>query len=103
MSCNCKSNGSCWLSSLDVCWEVDFVRQFADVHFESVLNLIQDLGVGLGGHEGDGQTLGAESAGAGHAMEVSVGVLGHVVVENNIHSLDVHPTAKQVGCHQNAL
>ena len=36
-------------------------------------------------------------------MQVSVGVLGHVVVEDDVDALDVHSTAKQVGGDQNPL
>lgn len=35
-----------------------------------------------------------------HPVEVGVRVLGHVVVEGDVDSLDVHPSAKQVGGHQ---
>lgn len=33
-------------------------------------------------------------------MEVSVRVLGHVVIEDDVDPLDVHPSAKEVGGHQ---
>ena len=36
-------------------------------------------------------------------MEVSVGVFWHVVVEDDVHALDVHAAAEQVGGNQNAL
>ena len=36
-------------------------------------------------------------------MQVGVGVLGHVVVEHDVDSLDVHASAEQVGGDQNAL
>ena len=45
------------LASLDVGREVDLVGQLGDVHLEPLLHLVQDLGVRLLGHEGDGQTL----------------------------------------------
>ena len=35
-------------------------------------------------------------------MQVGVGVLWHVVVEDDVDPLDVHPSAKQVGGHQDA-
>ena len=34
-----------------------------------------------------------------HSVEVSVGVLGHVIVEDDVDSLYVHATTKQVGGH----
>ena len=36
-------------------------------------------------------------------MEVGVGVLRHVVVEDDVHALDVHPAAEQVRGDKNAL
>ena len=35
-------------------------------------------------------------------MEVGVGVLRHVVVEDDVDALNVHASAKQVGGHQDA-
>lgn len=35
-----------------------------------------------------------------HPVKVSVRVFWHVIVEGNIDSLDVHPSSKQVGGHQ---
>ena len=36
-------------------------------------------------------------------MQVGVGVLGHVVVEDNVDSLNVHTTAKQIRGNQYSL
>ena len=47
--------------------------------------------------------LGAETSSTSDAMKVGVGVLGHVVVEHNVHTLYVHATAEQVGGDQNSL
>ena len=44
-------------STLDVSGEVNFFREFGDVDLESVLNLVEDLGVSLVGHKGDGEAL----------------------------------------------
>ena len=48
------------LSSLDVGWEINLIRQLSDVHLEPLLHLIEGLGVGLVTDKGDGQTLGAK-------------------------------------------
>ena len=91
------------LSSFNVCAQINLVRQLSDVHLEPVLHLVEDLGVALVTDEGDGQTLGSESASSGHSVQVGVGILGHVVVEDDVDSLDVHATTKQVGGHQDPL
>ena len=36
-------------------------------------------------------------------MQVGVGVLGHVVVEDNVDTLDIHATTEQVGGNQDSL
>eukprot|EP00959_Pyramimonas_sp_CCMP1952_P116839 2442227-Pyramimonas_sp.AAC.2 len=51
------------------------------------LHSVEHLGVLGRGHEGDGQTLGAEATGAAHAVEICVGALGHVVVQHDVHTL----------------
>ena len=38
-----------------------------------------------------------------YAVEVHVGGLGHVVVEDNVDTLNVHAAAKQIRGHQDAI
>merc|ERR1719278_2196712 len=97
--------GSSWLTltTFNVTAEVDLIWELRDVHFESVLDLVEDLGVTLVRHEGDCETLGSKSSSPGHSVEVGVSVLGHVVVENNIDPLDVHATPEEVGGHEDPL
>jgi len=47
--------------------------------------------------------LGTESSGSCDTMQVGVGVLGHVVVEDDVDTLDVHATAEQVGRDEDSL
>ena len=91
------------LSSLNVTAQINLIRQLSDVDLEPILNLVENLGVTLITHKGDGQPLGAESSSPGNPVEVGVSVLGHVVVEDDVDTLDVHPAAEQVGGHQNSL
>ena len=97
-----KSSLPC-LTSFDVRADVDFVGEFGDVDFEPILDFVEGFGVRLVGNHGDGQTLGAETARTRHAMEIGVGIFGHVVVEHDVHSLDIHTTTEQIGGHQNTL
>ena len=46
--------------ALTVAGDVNFIRQFSDVHFKSVLNRVENFSISLVSHKGDGQTLGAE-------------------------------------------
>ena len=47
--------------------------------------------------------LGTKAACAGNTMQVRVRVLRHVVVEHDIHALDIHAATEQVGGDQNTL
>ena len=38
-----------------------------------------------------------------YSVKVSVRVLGHVIVEDNVNSLDIHPSPKEVCCYQDTL
>ena len=91
------------LAAFNVTAQVDLVWELRDVHLEPVLDLVEDLGVALVRHEGDGETLGSKPASSGNTMKVGVSVLGHVVVEHNVDSLNVHATAEEIGGHEDSL
>merc|ERR1712038_622590 len=91
------------LTAFDVRRQVNLLRKFLYIHFETVLHFIQDLGILFVRYKSDGQTFRAKTAGAGYTMQVSICVLGHVVVENDVDPFDVHASAEQVGGHQNSL
>jgi len=88
---------------LTICGQINLLRQFADVHIETILYFVKYLGIVLVRNKGNGQSLGTEATSTGHAMQVGVGILGHIVVEHNVNSLNVHAATKEVGGHQNAL
>lgn len=47
--------------------------------------------------------IGSRKYGLTDSVEVCVRILWHVVVENNVDSLNVHASAKQVGCNKDPL
>jgi len=55
------------------------------------------------GDEGHGEALGAEAAGAADSVEVLVALVGEVVVDHDVHALDVDAAAEQVGGDQDPL
>jgi len=85
------------LTALDVSTDVDFLRELSDLDLESILDRLRGLGVLLVGDEGDGETLGTESTRSRNSVQVGVGVFGHIVVEHDVHSLDIHATTEKVG------
>ena len=36
-------------------------------------------------------------------MQIGVAIIGHVIVEDDVDSLDIHAATKQIGGHQDAL
>jgi hypothetical protein len=53
---------------------LDSVGQGGDGHREALLDLLQDLLVGLGRDKRDGETLGTETTGTTDAVQVRVGI-----------------------------
>merc|ERR1712212_393469 len=43
-----------------------------------------------------------KTTGTCHSMKVSIGIFGHIVIENNVDTLNIHSTAEQVGRNQYA-
>jgi len=92
-----QNHRSFCLTSLDVSTDVDFLWELSDLDLESILDRLGGLGVLLVGDEGDGETLGTESTSSRNSVQVGVGVFGHIVVEHDVHSLDIHTTTEKVG------
>ena len=75
-----------------------------NLHLESLLNLFKDLVVFWAAHEADSQTLGSESSGSAHSVQVGVRVLWHVKVEDYVDLLDVNTSSEDVsGDHDSVL
>src|SRR3546814_97420 len=82
---------------------LDLVRQLRNVHFESLLDLLQPLLVLSAADERDGQTLGSETTSTTDAVQVLVAVVWEIVVDHNVHTLDVDTTAEKVGGDEDTL
>lgn len=82
---------------------VDIVGQLRHLNLKARLHIVERVGVLVRRDKGNGQTLGAKTASAGNAVQVRVGRVGHVVVDNNVNTLNVHATAKDVSRDENAL
>merc|ERR1719273_1139728 len=96
-------DSSCPLATLNVTAQVDLIWELRDVHLEPVLDLVEDFCIALVRHKGDGETFGSKPSSPGHSVQVGVSVLGHVVVEDNVDSLNVHATTEEVGGDKDSL
>lgn len=68
-----------------------------NLDLEALLNSLELGQVVLSTHEGDRETLGSESAGTTHSVEVGVGLGGHIIVEDHVDLFDVDAPAEDVG------
>lgn len=71
--------------------------------FESLLNLLENLLVLLRAHKGDGKTLGTETTGTTDTVEVGAGIVGQIVVDGQVDSLNVDTTSEDISGDTDAL
>ena len=79
-----------------------FLRDSWDVDDKSALDLVEDLSIFLRGDEGESQTLGTESTGTTDPVQVSVCAFGHVIVDNDVDTLNINTSSNQVSGHHDA-
>jgi len=88
--------------SFDVTAHLDLFWEFFDLNLESALDLFKDFGVIFGADETDGKTFGTESTGSCYSMEISIRVLWHIVVKNDVNSLNIDTSSKKIGGNQDS-
>lgn len=84
---------------------IDLFRQFRNADFESVLDRFQCLLVFICADERNSQTFGAKTSGSGDTMKILIRrffissrvIVGKVIVNDNIHTADIHSSTEQVG------
>lgn len=64
---------------------------------EALLDRLEDSLVVWAAHKRDTETLGSETTGTTDAVEVGIGLVGHVVVDGHVDALDVDTTTEDVG------
>jgi hypothetical protein len=90
-------------SVVHVAGGVDSGWQFADFHFEALLDLSQNFFVLGRLHERNRETLGSESAGTTNPVQIFVALLGHVEVDYDVDLLDIDSAAKKLSRNQDAI
>jgi hypothetical protein len=83
-----------------VCSETKYLRES---HFESLLDLLQDLLVAVIADERDSQTLGTESTSTTDTVEIRVGIRRQIVVDGEVDTLDINTTAKHISSDADSL
>jgi len=68
-----------------------------DLDDETRLNIVQDCGVNIRRDERDGQSFGSKSTSTADPVEVSIGALWHIIIDDHVDAFDIDTTAKEVG------
>jgi hypothetical protein len=74
-----------------VLWEL------GDLGCEALFNGLENSLVVGAADKRDTQTLGTETTGTTDTMQVSISLVGHVVVDGNVDALDIDTTTEDVG------
>merc|ERR1711935_642856 len=90
-------------SAVEVRGGVDLLGHGIDVHLEAILHNLQHGFVLFCGHEAQSQPLGSKAASAADAVQVRVTIIWHVVVDDNVDTLNIDTTAEQVGADHDTL
>lgn len=80
---------------------VDVLRNGRNFRIQLIFNLEQMMLIALG-DEVDGEAEVTESTGSANSMEVGLGVLGVVEVDDDVDGEDVDTTSEQISAHQAA-
>ena len=81
---------------------VDNRGQLTDADLKTLLDLLERVAILVRAHERDGETLGTESAGTAHSVQVGVSVAWHVEVEHDVDLLNIDTTAEELSGDEDA-
>lgn len=70
--------------------------EFGKRNFEALLNRLKNSLILRAADEGDTETLGSETTGTTDTVEVRISLVGHVVVNGDVDTLNVDTTTKNV-------
>merc|ERR1719277_1387498 len=94
--CRAPSLSIMGTSRIQVGRGVDLAGHLTNVNLKTLLHLFQHCCILLCGHECQSEALGAKATCPAHAVEVRVAVIRHVVIDDNVHPLDVDAAAEKV-------
>ena len=72
-------------------------------NFESLLDRLQNLLIGISTNERDGKTLSTESASTTDTVEVRISVCGQIVVDGEVDALNIDTTTEDIGSDTDTL
>jgi len=81
---------------LHVSGRVDLSRKSWNFDDESLLDLVENFSIFLGGDERDGKSFGSESSSSSDSVQISICIQRHVVIDDNVDLLNVNTSSKDV-------
>ena len=107
-----RESGNCFNKKLTIgCW-INCIRQFRNIHNKLFLYIVQYFSVFLRGNKRNCKTLSAEPTSTSnlatwetalctpaYSVQVRVWIFRHIIIDDNIHSLDINTTAEKIGRH----
>lgn len=82
---------------------INLLGKLGDLDLEASLDRLENLGVLLVSNKGNGQTLGTETTGTTDTMEVGIGGIWDIVVDDNVHTGDIETTGEDIGGDEDTL
>lgn len=70
---------------------------------EALLNLLEHLLVLVGADEGDGKTLGTETASTTDTVQVGASIAGEIIVDGKVDTLNIDTSAEHISGDTDAL
>mmetsp|Transcript_10062 Transcript_10062/g.30766 ORF Transcript_10062/g.30766 Transcript_10062/m.30766 type:complete len:252 (+) Transcript_10062:39-794(+) len=90
-------------SGIQVGRGVDLAGHRPDVDLEALLHFLQHGCIFVAADEGDCETFRAEATGSADAVQVGIAIVWHVIVDYDVHALNVDAAAEEVRGDHNAL
>lgn len=82
---------------------INLIGELGNLDLEAGLDSLEDLLVAVISDKGDSQTLGTETTSTTDTVEVGVGNLGNIVVDDDVDAGNINTTGKDIGSDQDTL
>jgi hypothetical protein len=82
---------------------INLLGELGDLDLEAGLDRLENLSVLLVSNKGNSETLGTETTSTTDTVEVGIGSIGDIVVDDNVHTRDIETTGENIGGDEDTL
>lgn len=82
---------------------IDGAWELLNLHLESALDIVENIGVFLRRYERDGEALGTESASSSDSVKILISLVWHVKVDDDVDSLNIDTSSEKVGADHDSV